>query len=1526
MPTNPPTWEDTVEVAPPKWEDTQDIAPVAEPPGYVPETSAAPLKFTPGYMGVPMEHWEKPLEPESVELGMKIAPTWAQALRLLPPEKEEAARKALATSASGALKGIVSPTGLALAGATVLNPPAGLAGMVILGQDALREGIKKLDQAETFGEKVEAAADIGQAGAMIVGGPLGLRGPRTEPARAPVTPLETRPAPPLTPPPPVPRPVYTPDVPRLKPPRPEVPVTPPEPERGLNVLEEIRQANAKTRKQIQSLFPRAKLSNEQAARLRDEAWGTATQKPVTMPEAPIPSPEDQAALRQELADLQEEPAAPAAPIERTPDASRIEEAAKIHGDVRPLAEPTGQLPVKEGGEGVQPQAEGRVQEAPTETLPNAPARESVLSEPTPKESLTVELDKVAEKTPTWEEVASGAYPVTGKPAKFSDASVTQVNPRNYNAWTEVSESLNPGDYFAWDSMFPNRAHPELEHKWIGQLVKVIRKGSENEYPKLQYKDLETGEIEEINDPHGLKRLDNPDEVLKSTQPPSKTAVGKGVQKAQAKVAQVARTEGTRSAKEIKAELVKRLEQAVADAPFTTDEYFPGLYVKEARSLNETTHLTDRPVEGTRPLAVWLDLPFTKKDKTPNRDMMMGKKFIAEALERKQVKKVTIEIPDDGVFTVWNTKDALQSVLDRAKRIKTSTTPPKGYVERSGPGPAERKAIVAEAEALAKQPTPPLAAETGEKTAATTEPEPELLQRSASWWTQGNLSSLPREQLDRIANSLGVKKTGKPKGIYAADILAKAQQRLKAIAESKPVNSTGTTQDPLPPFGVGAARAGEIGIPAQQTAGYGGDIYGIAERARTERAKAGQVMPIPPGVGTTPLAQVERGRALIAQGANPEKSMAAFEKTRRLSADDMDIARAHGEDLAKAARRTEEQFGTASAEYRNAWHALSAWDARSKVMQTEWHKMGMGQQGETDLDTGTFTGLQRAHQQATGHEFTPQQVKRAKIIAEQSQAMAQQVEQARQNVFTEIEKATAKTPVPEPKDIGNAREMFAQYKTGEAFSPQQVRTIWNAARKFYIDRGVTDFNDIIHGLAADFGLKEDMVKRALASPQNVAKVADDMWKKQYDARRLRSAAIRWLYTTDSPAYERAIASIPSLMFRIKVGFHGTVALGTHAPMVAFQPRFWANYARDFGKMYKMVGSPAFYEQEVQALVRRPNYVLARRAGLVNDPMLYEDFTAPETAKYFGRLAGMGNRGYTILKILRQDMFDQMWDKLPAEAKLPEVATALSDGINHAVGVVKGRAPKGSNIALFAPRLLASRVMWLAGDPMRAVRTGARIIAGKETTLADRMFAVNQVKEKAWVFGTMMSMLAVNQGILSLMNSNQRINITDPYRSDWMKFKVAGMDLAYGNAMISMARLPVRMYRLRDGRTGKIKNFVYADEDTYTFLGQWARGQASPFAALLADLWFKADYANRPLPHSEKAVPKRLRAQGLERYTWAEFLSEEMLPIPFEEAAKEVWKTGLGASPEQVAELLKAFATLAVMSGTGSRFTEDTHTLK
>jgi hypothetical protein len=355
----------------------------------------------------------------------------------------------------------------------------------------------------------------------------------------------------------------------------------------------------------------------------------------------------------------------------------------------------------------------------------------------------------------------------------------------------------------------------------------------------------------------------------------------------------------------------------------------------------------------------------------------------------------------------------------------------------------------------------------------------------------------------------------------------------------------------------------------------------------------------------------------------------------------------------------------------------------------------------------------------------------------------------------------------------------------------------------------NFDDLRNKVAADLGMSVEKVTRLIARTSPKLKgLMDDAWLRQQRERNTKTKAKLWVQGLDMPAYEKFIHSLPRVLFGLRVGFHGTVALGTHAPAVAFDPRFWGTYVRNFGKMYGMVLKPSFYEAQMSDLLRRQNYPTAVRAGLVVDPFKYETFERPGLSpgkvikamsdslgldpKWFERgeaVAKMGERGYSVLKTLRMDMFDQHWDALPKQMRTADMAKGIADAVNHITGVVQMQSPAFADIALFAPKLQMSRMAYLFGDPMRAVKTGVRVglrEAGQlvgidrsklpRATPAEQYFAVNELKSKIITVGTLGSLLALNQGILANSDSKQSINLTDPYKSDFAKFKIAGTTLS------------------------------------------------------------------------------------------------------------------------------------------------------
>jgi hypothetical protein len=168
--------------------------------------------------------------------------------------------------------------------------------------------------------------------------------------------------------------------------------------------------------------------------------------------------------------------------------------------------------------------------------------------------------------------------------------------------------------------------------------------------------------------------------------------------------------------------------------------------------------------------------------------------------------------------------------------------------------------------------------------------------------------------------------------------------------------------------------------------------------------------------------------------------------------------------------------------------------------------------------------------------------------------------------------------------------------------------------------------------------------------------------------------------------------------------------------------------------------------------------------------------------------------------------------------------------------------------------------------------------------------------------------------------------NPMASDFMKFRVAGMNVAWGSPFLTMSRLPLRLIQIGLGSGGKTRFLIYPDESMYKTAGSYLRTQESPFMSPIVSLLTKADWQDRPLPQipgygPPPPVPKRLAAQGIKPYSWLEFGSEIFMPIPVEEGVKEIWHYGIGATPEKQAAMRKSFAITLLMAATGGRIQED-----
>lgn len=734
---------------------------------------------------------------------------------------------------------------------------------------------------------------------------------------------------------------------------------------------------------------------------------------------------------------------------------------------------------------------------------------------------------------------------------------------------------------------------------------------------------------------------------------------------------------------------------------------------------------------------------------------------------------------------------------------------------------------------------------------------------------------------------------------------------KAAAPESTAPATPPPAEPTPP-----AAAPPPAEPPPE------DLFGIHQDAREALARTGRVPYTPPGQGTTAWEQIQRGRQLMRQGANADEIIKRFESDRRVSADDISVLRAQMENLYQDTAKLK----PGTAEYAATQAKLADLWQRSKPMATEWHAIGMAQQGMTDVDLGSLAGMEQAHQRTTGRPFTPEQTTAAQEHATTVNESRNVADKAQTDVLNEIDKtveAKGKPATPDPKSLDEARKLFDGWNGGP-MTLEQVRALWKHAKDTYIGVGESNLDAIAQGVADDFGLPKKAVMDAMAAPKSVRKLTDEMYLKMARARQAQAAARNWLTDQQYPGWLKFLRSIPGGFFSARTFGHGTVGMVTHAGDLMFDPGVAREYWSNFGKQYKLAYNQGYHEAAMQDLMHRPNWATARRAGLANDPFRFmDDYQAQQLAgKGFKTLIGAGQRGFDVLKLLRQDLFDRTWNSLDATQRTSEMAQVVADNVNKTTGYTKsnlGNFQGFANVAFFAPRLEMSRWAFAVGDPMKATGIALR---WNNASPSERMFAMQQVKQKARIVGTYLGLLTLNNAMLAGSGSEDRVNFTDPKRSDFLAFKVAGHVVKVIGPMLRMISFLGDMMHISMEKRTKLESLESRSSEAGGAVADYLRSKLSPFGSFVMDQLGQADYQGRPMPWSEDRPKKSLRQRGIDTYGWGEYVLQQAAPIPVEEAIREIWEQQGIRWDVEGKRWLRGIGTGIFTGGTGIRVREET----
>jgi len=435
-----------------------------------------------------------------------------------------------------------------------------------------------------------------------------------------------------------------------------------------------------------------------------------------------------------------------------------------------------------------------------------------------------------------------------------------------------------------------------------------------------------------------------------------------------------------------------------------------------------------------------------------------------------------------------------------------------------------------------------------------------------------------------------------------------------------------------------------------------------------------------------------------------------------------------------------------------------------------------------------------------------------------------------------------------KELPDLRTAFAN-KKGNDFTMKERLRIWNHTKENYTDKGILNPGEVIKGVANDTGLTtEQVMDGVFARKFSDKKMTDELWKLSTERRRLRETARNMIDYADQPMMLKVAKKLPNVFFSMKVLWHGTVSMMTHAGMYVYTPEDWGKYLKGFKKQYQLAFSPKFYEKQMVILKADPSYDMFRRAGLAIDVnKLYTDyeilskvFEGTKGGKVLKYMNEMGERGFSVLKILRLQVAKNLYERMSSslDKATPDereyLRKEISAYVNHSTGAsnVKFSASnKGTDYwlgtAFFAWRLEASRWNRIVNEPLKAIYSLRGSASDAEKAIGKMIF-----RRAGEQLATYSAMLALNNAILKWTHSEQRINFFHPLSYDWGLQKIGNRTFDMSAGVRSAFRLVGGLgYAMFGPLQIKNNQIVGRGDEATELLKNYIKGKTSPIVQFI-----------------------------------------------------------------------------------------------
>lgn len=446
-----------------------------------------------------------------------------------------------------------------------------------------------------------------------------------------------------------------------------------------------------------------------------------------------------------------------------------------------------------------------------------------------------------------------------------------------------------------------------------------------------------------------------------------------------------------------------------------------------------------------------------------------------------------------------------------------------------------------------------------------------------------------------------------------------------------------------------------------------------------------------------------------------------------------------------------------------------------------------------------------------------------------------------------------------------------------FTQDEVNAIWKYAKDTHIDNLDKTPEQVYQAVADELGLKPEWVAKAFTLPKSVKRVTDDMYRKQYERRSTIKAAKDYVSDLNTPPGYKALRKLYDLPRQLLTWGHFTVFPETHAGDLKYHPTMWNNYIETVVNTWRSI-SPAYSQRILNEMQAHPLYNVALRAGL--------DISPESTGKgiLIGK-TGVSARGWDALKPTRLKLFEARWNALDTELRTPEGAKTIARELDFLTGTLPPGHPGfgALNKILFAPSLTYGKWARITEQPARTASTFYRMATGKGEAVSatERQLAYDRLRAATGYIATRyMGLLALNQAVLSATGSDQKINIFDPHKSDWLRPKGFGHVLnprGAGEAIQLLGNV------IAAGYTTKQTAGKSPAEASRNALARYVQYKLNPSVQVPIEIATGHDTFGRPYPWSKDAG-----TANKPRYNWYEFFTS-LGPIPLQGAMKEIYES-------------------------------------